>query len=315
MGYDSTLNDKVISGAISKLISNIIENLTEKPWRTFILDYTDGILTIAGGDSQGINVGDVFGLYQKGRTVYNKQLGNKIELPGKLVGNIEVIGTAGSTINNEITYPFLCFLLTGGHTQIYLIKSINNYELLGETLDDAVGEAFDKVSKLLGMGYPGGPEIEKASKLGGDNCIELPHPLKNSKDLNFSFSGIKTAISLIVKKKKAIDNSFKCNISNSFQKTISEILEKKFLLSLKYLKDRKVNISQIALVGGVAANNYIYNNIKKHSLIHNIKVILPPKKMLSDNAAMIGWACIKKIGIKKINNLYFKENPRLTLNE
>ena len=104
MGYDSTLNDKVISGAISKLISNIIENLTEKPWRTFILDYTDGIVTIAGGDSQGINVGDVFGLYQKGRTVYNKQLGNKIELPGKLVGNIEVIGTAGSTINNEISF-------------------------------------------------------------------------------------------------------------------------------------------------------------------------------------------------------------------
>ena len=104
MGYDSTLNDKVISAAISKLISNIIENLTEKPWRTYLLDYSDSILTIAGGESQGIKEGDTFGLYRKGRVVFNKQLGNEIELPGKFLGEIYVIGTSGFTINDEISF-------------------------------------------------------------------------------------------------------------------------------------------------------------------------------------------------------------------
>jgi len=104
MGYDSTLNDKVISAAISKLISNIIENLTEKPWRTYILDFSDTILTIAGGESQGIKIGDTFALYKKGKVVFNKQLGNEIELPGQLIGEIKIIGTSGYNINDEISF-------------------------------------------------------------------------------------------------------------------------------------------------------------------------------------------------------------------
>ena len=217
------------------------------------------------------------------------------------------------TFNNDIEFPFLCFLLTGGHTQIYLVKSINNYQLIGESLDDAIGEAFDKVSKLIGMGYPGGPEIEKLSEHGNENSITLPHPLKKNNDLNFSFSGIKTAISLIIKNQNIIDNEFKCNLSASFQKTVAEILEKKFLLSLNFLNNKNINIKQVALVGGVAANKYIYKKIKDISLKKNIKIIIPPNYMLSDNAAMIGWACLKKIAIKKIDDLYFKENPRLLI--
>ena len=217
------------------------------------------------------------------------------------------------TFNNDIQYPFLCFLLTGGHTQIYLVNSIDNYELIGESLDDAVGEAFDKVSKLIGMGYPGGPEIEKLSKYGDENSISLPHPLKKNKDLNFSFSGVKTAISLIIKKQNIINNEFRYNLSASFQKKISEILENKFLLSLDYLKNKKINIKQVALVGGVAANKYIYKKIKNIAIKKQINIITPQNDMLSDNAAMIGWACLQKIKIKKIDNLFFKENPRLVI--
>ena len=121
MGYDSTLNDKVISAAISKLIENIISNLTEKLWRTYILDYTDGTITIAGGDSQGIVTGDIFGLYKKGKIIYNKQLGNEIELPGRLLGEVEVIGTAGSNINNEIS--FIQFV----DNNVLTINEIENY--------------------------------------------------------------------------------------------------------------------------------------------------------------------------------------------
>ena len=218
-----------------------------------------------------------------------------------------------SSFNNEVNDPHLSFLLTGGHTQIYLVKNVEKYNLLGETLDDAIGEAFDKVSKLLGMNYPGGPEIENAAKNGDNMSFDLPHPLKDSKELNFSFSGIKTAISLIIKNKKIIDEELKSNISASFQNIVTDILIKKFNMTLKYLKNQNVNITQISLVGGVAANKFIYNKLEKECLKNNIEIILPPKNMLSDNAAMIGWACIKKLYNNNINDLYFKENPRLTL--
>ena len=218
-----------------------------------------------------------------------------------------------SSFNNEVNDPHLSFLLTGGHTQIYLVKNVEKYNLLGETLDDAIGEAFDKVSKLLGMTYPGGPEIENAAKNGDDMAFNLPHPLKNSKELNFSFSGIKTAISLILKNKKNIDEDLKSNISASFQNIVSEILIKKFNMTLKYLKNQNTNITQLSLVGGVAANKFIYYKLEKECLKNNIEIILPPKNMLSDNAAMIGWACIKKLCNNNIDDLYFKENPRLTL--
>ena len=129
-----------------------------------------------------------------------------------------------------------------------------------------------------------------------------------------SFSGIKTAISLIVKNKKKIDEELKSNISASFQNIVTDILIKKFNMTLKYLKNQNVNIAQLSLVGGVAANKFIYNKLEKECLKNNIEIILPPKNMLSDNAAMIGWACIKKLyNNNNINDLYFKENPRLTL--
>jgi len=139
-----------------------------------------------------------------------------------------------TTFNNKVKYPYIAFLLTGGHTQIYLIKSINNYILLGETLDDAVGEAFDKVAKLLKMPYPGGPEIENKAKSGNKSAFDLPHPLHKNKGLNFSFSGIKTAINLIVSKNKNIDEKFISDIAASFQEIVIKIIESKFLLTLEY---------------------------------------------------------------------------------
>ena len=112
---------------------------------------------------------------------------------------------------------------------------------------------------------------------------------------------------------KIIDEELKSNISASFQNTVSDILIKKFNTTLKYLKNQNVNIAQLSLVGGVAANKFIYNKLENECLKNNIEIILPPKNMLSDNAAMIGWACIKKLYNNNINDLYFKENPRLTL--
>tara|TARA_B110000438_G_scaffold294368_1_gene335673 strand:- start:4393 stop:5400 length:1008 start_codon:yes stop_codon:yes gene_type:complete len=215
--------------------------------------------------------------------------------------------------NNITKYPYLCFLLTGGHTQIYLVKSINNYELLGETLDDAIGEAFDKVAKLLGMQYPGGPEIEKNASLGDKKRFALPIPLERKNTLNFSFSGIKTAVNLIVKKNKKLDKKFKLDMSSSFQETVTKILVSKLKLSIEYLNNRNISFSQISLVGGVANNQYIYNEINLTSKNNSCSLIMPPKDMLSDNAAMIGWACIQKYSINAKSDIFFKANPRLKI--
>ena len=215
------------------------------------------------------------------------------------------------TFNNNVQFPFITFLLTGGHTQIYLIKDINNYELLGESVDDAIGEAFDKISKLLGMSYPGGPEIEKMALEGDCDKFLLPEPMKNKKDLNFSFSGIKTAINLIIKQNKEINKDFISDISASFQKTILNILDRKLKAVFGLMLERKINITQVALVGGVAKNKYIRKHVSNLLSKYNCSILLPPEFMLSDNAAMIGWSCIQKKYNNFNSDIYFQPDPRL----
>jgi N6-L-threonylcarbamoyladenine synthase len=218
------------------------------------------------------------------------------------------------TFNNDVAFPYISFLLTGGHTQIYLVHDINQYELLGETLDDAIGEAFDKVAKLLGLSYPGGPILEKKALNGDINSHYLPHPMEKNKNLNFSFSGIKTAVNLIVKKQKNVDEIFINNMAASFQNKISEILISKLDLTFNYLRQKKINISNMSLVGGVASNQYIYKRIKENANKYKCTVQIPPNFMFSDNAAMIAWACAKKNSDNFTSDILFKANPRLKVN-
>ena len=218
-----------------------------------------------------------------------------------------------TSYNNNINYPHLTILLTGGHTQIYLIHKVGDYEMLGETLDDAIGEAFDKVGKLIGLDFPGGPQIEKKALLGKENQFNLPHPLFREQNLNFSFSGIKNFVNQLVKKNSPISEKFIRDLSASFQKKMVEIIEHKIQICLKQLKTRKINISQISIVGGVSANKYINDNLSKTLKKEKISLLKPTKNMTGDNAAMIAWACKKKIKIIK-PDLFFKPNPRLELN-
>ena len=217
--------------------------------------------------------------------------------------------------NNELKFPSLILLLTGGHTQLYLTKKPNDYELLGETIDDAIGESFDKVAKLIGLPYPGGPEIEKLALKGNSNTYALPHPLKNKKNINFSFSGIKTAVSLIVKKQKKIDRKFKENIAASFQNKIIEIIITKVEKVLKTLEEKKINIYDISIVGGVAANKKIRNSFSSAQSLNKYNFIYPPIELCGDNAAMIALACQQKYKNNVKPNTHFKASPRLSINE
>jgi len=214
-----------------------------------------------------------------------------------------------TSFNNEIKFPHIVLLLTGGHTQVYLMEQNNKLELLGQSVDDAIGEAFDKTAKLIGLPYPGGAEIEKEAKNGDENAFILPKPIVKENNLNFSFSGIKTHINLLTKN-NTIDKKFVKNLSASFQKIISEILIEKLTNGLKKLKSNKIDINSISVVGGVSNNKYIRTKLENFFKTKNVEVLYPINEMMGDNAAMIAWSCIKTYDKNK-NDLFFKPNPRL----
>ena len=245
-------------------------------------------------------------------SIYTKSLALSAQKPFIPMNHLE--GHLLSTsFNNQIVYPNLVLLLTGGHTQIYLMKNSKEVKLLGESVDDAVGEAFDKTAKLLGLGYPGGKEIENKAKKGNEKFFDLPKPLIKEKNFNFSFSGIKTHVNLLTKKND-INDTFINNLSASFQKTISEIITSKIKTGLIILREKNIKTNSISVVGGVSNNKYIRMKIKDFVAKENIELYYPLKEMMSDNAAMISWACIKNYTDKK-DDIFFKPKPRMNINE
>src|SRR3989344_3081692 len=180
-------------------------------------------------------------------------------------------------ISNIQIFPLLTLIVSGGHTELVLSKKHLDYKILGETLDDAAGEAFDKVARMLGLGYPGGPEISKLAKKGNPDAINFPRPMLHSKDLNFSFSGLKTAVLYFLRDNQKIS---KADVGASFEQAVVDVLVKKTLEAVKIYKPKTV-----ALCGGVAANSRLRQEFSKR-----LNVLLPEKKFTGDNAAMIAVA-------------------------
>ena len=238
-----------------------------------------------------------------------KTLSSVLNIPFIAINHLE--GHALSVhLEKEIEYPYLLLLVSGGHTEFTIINKFNSYKRIGTTLDDALGEAFDKTARLLNLGYPGGPEIEKYAKKGNKNRFKLPQPLINEKNCHFSFSGLKSSIAQIVHKNK-IDLKFKKDMSASFQKCVGEILTLKINGAIKELyKNNNKNLS-VSVVGGVANNDYIKKCFKKIEEREAVEFIYPPKYMMNDNAAMIAWATILKH--RNNHDINFKPNPRLNI--
>lgn len=209
--------------------------------------------------------------------VYNKPL-----IPvDHLLGHVFV-----NNLEEKLEYPFLTLIVSGGHTELMLVRSPSDTEVIGTTLDDAAGEAFDKVAKVLGLGYPGGPKIEKKA-LEGKPIYKFPKPLIKDNSYNFSFSGLKTAVLNLVNEKKMRDETIDVeNIAASFQKTLIETLLEK---TVKLAKEEKVK--QVVLSGGVAANKTLREEFRK-VITEDVKVKFsyPSLKYCTDNAVMIGIA-------------------------
>ena len=184
----------------------------------------------------------------------------------------------------EISMPFICFLVSGGHSMIVDVKEKGSYEILGQSQDDAVGEAFDKVGKLLGLPYPGGPHIEKLASKGNSEAYNFPRPMIHSNNLDMSLSGLKTAVLYTVQKIEDLNEAIKADIAASFQKAVTDLLIAKITKAIE-----QTNHSDVILAGGVAANKYIREEFKKLEGILNIKVYYPDLKYCGDNAAMIAF--------------------------
>jgi len=185
---------------------------------------------------------------------------------------------------DELQFPFLTLLVSGGHSLIIDVKGLNDYEILGQSRDDAVGEAFDKVAKLIGLGYPGGPEIERMAQHGDSKKFKFPQPMLNSSGYDFSFSGLKTAVLYAVQEIDEITEAVQADISASFQHAATEVLIKKIS---KALID--TGREGIVLAGGVAANKLLRKKISALQEKLNIKVLYPPIAHCTDNAAMIAY--------------------------
>ncbi len=209
----------------------------------------------------------------------------------------------------DLEFPFLCLLVSGGHTQIWKVKDFRDYILLGDTRDDAAGEAFDKGARLLGLSYPGGIEIEKQSKNGNSNKYKFPLALYNSKEIEFSFSGLKSSLLRFSQKFNGkIPKNIISDVAASYQKAIVDSLLNKLKLA-----EEKTKISTIVIGGGVAANQSLR---KKTSIIfENSRVLFPSLQLCTDNAAMIAFLGEKLIKKGFKSNISVGVYPNLKLND
>ena len=216
-------------------------------------------------------------------------------------------------LNFNINYPYLLFLISGGHTQYVTVKKLGDYKRLGTTIDDALGEAFDKTAKLLDLGYPGGPIIEELAKKGNENRFMLPKPIFNRGGSNLSFAGLKTAI-LRVKENIKTEKD-KTDLAASFQKTITDILYKKTKKAIEQHLVLYPKNKTLIVAGGVAANKQVRNTIRKLCQEENFNLYFPDLKFCTDNAAMIALAGLERFKKKKFDKLNFEANPRWQLDE
>ncbi len=218
-------------------------------------------------------------------------------------------------LENKIKFPYLLLLISGGHTQYLIVKDVNHYEQLGTTIDDALGEAFDKTAKMLDLGYPGGPAVEKFSKLGEKDYFKLPEPIIGKAGCNLSFAGLKTAV-LRESKKIDGDKKLRYNLAASFQNTINKILYKKTKIAVQEFKNKtKEKKVQLIVAGGVAANKSIRENLLALSKEMDFNTIYPDLKFCGDNAAMIAWAGIKRFKKNLIDNLDVSAKSRWPLDK
>ena len=252
----------------------------------------------------GLLVGSMFG----------KAYGLSKSIPFIPINHLEAHILSPRLFQN-IEFPYLALLVSGGHTQLLYVEDLDKISRIGTTLDDSVGEAFDKASIILDLGWPGGKNIEKAAENGDPQSYNLPRPMIKRNNADFSLSGLKTALFRIAEK-ETLNKKVKSNLAASFQSAATDVIEDRCLNAFKIIKKINNNCKNFVVVGGVAANKLIRKRLTNLSKMKNFSLYFPPVEICTDNGAMIAWNGIEKIlkyGISNINDPDFEPRTRWPL--
>lgn len=239
---------------------------------------------------------------------FAKGLAQGLDVPIIGVNHLEAHIYANFLADPALEYPFVCLLVSGGHTQLWHVKELGDYTLLGDTRDDAAGEAFDKGARILGLGYPGGPEIEACANGGNEKAISFPRAFSNSDTIEFSFSGLKTSLLYKMKSEESSHSEgiSKSDIAASYQKAIIDALISKCVLAVK-----ETHVSTLVIAGGVAANTKLRKTVKTQ--LSHCRILYPDLPLCTDNAAMIAFLGEKYLLKGKRMQIDFPVYPNLRL--
>src|SRR5271170_505059 len=218
-------------------------------------------------------------------------------------------------LTDGTAFPYCLFLASGGHTQILGVRGVGDYVRLGGTLDDAIGEAFDKTAKLLGLGYPGGPMVEKEAALGDAERFALPRPMSGRPDANFSLSGLKTALRLEAEKIAPLSDGDVADLCASFQQAVGDVVMDRLRTGLQMFRDQIGNPTALVCAGGVAANQAIRKALHRVAFEVGTSLVAPPPALCTDNGAMIAWAGAERLALGLTDTLAAAPRARWPLTE
>ena len=263
----------------------------------------DGIAAAAGpGLIGGVMVGLTTG----------KTLALVADKPFIAVNHLEAHALT-ARLTDAVKFPYLLLLVSGGHTQLIAVKGVGDYVRLGTTLDDAIGEAFDKVAKMLGLPYPGGPHLERAAATGDPARFELPRPMHGRPNADFSLSGLKTAVRLTAERAAPLTPGDVADLCASFQGAVVDVIMDRTRAALKMFRTQVGEPCALVVAGGVAANNVIRSSLQRFASGSGLKLILPPPALCTDNGAMIAWTGIERLRLGMVDDLSFAPRPRWPL--
>jgi N6-L-threonylcarbamoyladenine synthase len=216
-------------------------------------------------------------------------------------------------LTDELAFPYLLLLVSGGHTQLVAVKGVGDYLRLGSTVDDAAGEAFDKVGKMLGLPYPGGPRVEKMATDGNATRFDLPRPMLGRPIPDFSFSGLKTAVRLEVERAGPLTTADVADVCASFQAAVVDTIIDRCRVALRLFRETTGQSTAMVVAGGVAANGAIRRALMRFCGEAGLRLVLPPVSLCTDNGAMIAWAGIERLSLGLVDDMTFAAKPRWPL--
>ncbi len=218
-------------------------------------------------------------------------------------------------LTDGVRFPYLLLLVTGGHCQLLIVEGVGRYVRLGTTVDDAVGEAFDKTAKMLGLGYPGGPLVERAARKGDGARFDLPRPMKGRPGCDFSFSGLKTALRRRIDALAPgpLNESDVADLCASFQDAVGAVLVDRTAHAIEAYRARHPAGRTLVVAGGVAANGYLRKRLNDLAKMQGFRLVAPPLALCTDNAAMVAWAGIERLRLGLSDALDFAPRPRWPL--